>query len=61
MLMSIYYMEYYYYLCIVKFKNYWIMMLAFILICVAIMVIDEAKRKGYDLRKMRDELNKVEE
>lgn len=54
-------MEYYYYLCIVKFKNYWIMMLAFILICIAIMVIDEAKRKGYDLKKMRDTLNKVEE
>ena len=37
------------------------MMLAFILICIAIMVVDEAKRKGYDLKKMRDKLSKVEE
>lgn len=37
------------------------MMLVFILACVAIMVADEARRKGYDLEKMRDVLKNVEE
>ena len=37
------------------------MMLVFILVCVAIMVADEARRKGYDLEKMRDVLKNVEE
>jgi hypothetical protein len=36
-------------------------MLVFILVCVAIMVADEARRKGYDLEKMRDVLKNVEE
>ena len=37
------------------------MILTFIFICIAIMVIDEAKRKGYDLEKMRDTLKETEE
>jgi len=37
------------------------MMLAFILICVAIIVIDEAKQKGYDLEKMKEILKETKE
>ena len=37
------------------------MMLAFILFCVAIMMIDEAVNKTADVNRMRDELNKAEE
>ena len=37
------------------------MMLVFILVCVAIMVIDEAKRKGYDLEKMKEILRETDE
>lgn len=37
------------------------MMLAFILICAAIMVIDEARRKGYDLEKMKEILKETNE
>ena len=37
------------------------MMLLFIILCVAIIVIDEAKRKGYDLEKMKEILKETEE
>lgn len=33
----------------------------FIILCVAVVVIDEAKAKHADLKTMRDYLNKVEE
>lgn len=33
----------------------------FIILCVAVVVIDEAKAKYADLKAMRDALNKVEE
>ena len=33
----------------------------FIIICVAVVVIDEARAKHKDLKAMRDDLNKVEE
>ena len=36
-------------------------MLLFIILCVAIMVVDEAKRKGYDLEKMKEILKETEE
>lgn len=37
------------------------MMLLFIILCVAIMVIDEARRKGYDLEKMKEILRETDE
>ena len=37
------------------------MFLAFIILCVAVVVIDEAREKHADLKAMRDALNKVEE
>lgn len=36
-------------------------MLLFIILCVAIMVIDEARRKGYDLEKMKEILRETDE
>jgi hypothetical protein len=36
-------------------------MLVFILVCVAIMVIDEARLKGYDLEKMKEILGETDE
>ena len=33
----------------------------FIILCVAVVVIDEARAKHADLKAMRDYLNKVEE
>lgn len=33
----------------------------FIILCVAVVVIDEARAKHADLKTMRDYLNKVEE
>jgi hypothetical protein len=33
----------------------------FIILCVAVVVIDEARAKHADLESMRDALNKVEE
>ena len=37
------------------------MFLAFIILCVVVVVIDEARAKHADLKAMRDSLNKVEE
>lgn len=37
------------------------MFIAFIILCVAVVVIDEARAKHSDLKAMRDALNKVEE
>jgi len=37
------------------------MFTAFIILCVAVMMIDEAVAKHDDLKSMRDSLNKVEE
>ena len=37
------------------------MFAVFIILCVAVVVIDEARAKHADLKTMRDYLNKVEE
>lgn len=37
------------------------MFIAFIILCVAVVVIDEARAKHADLESMRDALNKAEE
>jgi hypothetical protein len=37
------------------------MFIAFIILCVAVIVIDEARAKHSDLKAMRDALNQVEE
>lgn len=37
------------------------MFAAFIILCVVVIVVDEAKAKHADLKTMRDYLNKVEE
>jgi hypothetical protein len=37
------------------------MFTAFIILCVVVIVVDEAKAKHADLKAMRDALNKVEE
>ena len=37
------------------------MFFAFIILCVALVVIDEARTKSLDLKGLRDKLNAVEE
>jgi hypothetical protein len=37
------------------------MMLCFIILCVAIMMVDEARKKGYDLKRMRDIISQESE
>ena len=37
------------------------MFLAFIILCVIVIVVDEARTKHIDLEAMRDKLSKVEE
>ena len=37
------------------------MFAAFIILCVIVIVVDEARAKHIDLKTMRDTLNKVEE